>query len=251
MNDIFALKAADLPPVLSILSIMTGYCIYWFIAHSQKVKNYIFNTYSDQDDAWVAWIFFRKMTGAFWIGLVPAILAFTFLPYSLQDYGINFENLKQTILFILPVALSMIFLNFKVSNNKKNLDFYPEMRVEKWTTSKFCINAIGWLSYLFAYEFMCRGVLLFTCYHAFGFWPALAINLCFYVCTHIAKGLTETIGTYPYGIVLCFVTIFTGNIWFAFITHSVLALSNDVYAIYHSPERGFVGKKDFSKKQII
>lgn len=94
--------------------------------------------------------------------------------------------------------------------------------------------------YLFSYELMYRGLLLMVCYHSFGFWPAVAINLCFYSATHIAKGLNETIGTFPYGLLLCYVTISTGSIAVAFVTHLILALTNDYFSVYHNPEMKYV-----------
>ena len=85
-----------------------------------------------------------------------------------------------------------------------------------------------------------RGLLLVTCYHTFGFWPAVAVNLSFYSATHIAKGLSETVGTFPYGLILCFVTISTGSIAVAFVTHLILALSNDFFSIRYNPNMKYV-----------
>ncbi|MCX6297031.1 MAG: CPBP family intramembrane metalloprotease [Bacteroidetes bacterium] len=114
------------------------------------------------------------------------------------------------------------------------------MRLKEWNKKRISINILAWASYLFAYEFMFRGILLITCYHSFGFWPAVAINLSLYSATHIPKGLTETIGAIPYGLLLCFITISTGSIAVSFLTHLALALSNDYFSVYHSKEMKFV-----------
>jgi membrane protease YdiL (CAAX protease family) len=81
--------------------------------------------------------------------------------------------------------------------------------------------------------------LLFLCYYSLGFWPAVAVNIALYATTHIPKGAGETIGTFPYGLLLCYVTISTGSILVAFTTHFVMALSNDIFSIYHSKEMTF------------
>ena len=98
------------------------------------------------------------------------------------------------------------------------------------------VNALAWTAYMIGYEFMYRGILLTVCVDAFGFWPAVAVNLSFYSATHIAKGKTETIGTFPCGLVLCLITVYTGSIGTALLTHLTLALTNDYYSIHHNPE---------------
>ncbi|GAI37228.1 unnamed protein product, partial [marine sediment metagenome] len=72
--------------------------------------------------------------------------------------------------------------------------------------------------------------------HVIGVWPAIAVNTSIYACTHIPKGFKEAIGAIPFGIILCIITLITGNIWVAFFIHVLLALSNDYFALYHNPE---------------
>jgi membrane protease YdiL (CAAX protease family) len=133
----------------------------------------------------------------------------------------------------------ILLLNFFASNKPDRLKDYPQIRVSKWTTRLLLINLGLWTAYLIAYEFLFRGVLLFVCYHSLGFWPAAAINIALYATTHIPKGGGETFGTFPYGLVLCFATISTGSIFVAFFTHLVMAISNDIFSIYHSKEMKF------------
>jgi len=43
----------------------------------------------------------------------------------------------------------------------KNLVNYPQIRAKVWTSKMVYMNALGWFLYLFGYEFLFRGVLLF------------------------------------------------------------------------------------------
>jgi membrane protease YdiL (CAAX protease family) len=81
---------------------------------------------------------------------------------------------------------------------------------------------------------------LFSCYSAFGFWPATAINVGLYAVTHIPKGPEETAGTFPFGLLLCYVTLATESLFAAIVTHLIMALSNDLFSIYHSKEMKFL-----------
>ena len=97
-------------------------------------------------------------------------------------------------------------------------------------------NALGWAAYLFGYEILFRGILLFPLVAEFGVWPAIAVNIALYSSTHIPKGLDETIGAIPLGIVLCVLTLLTGTIWIAFFVHLAMALTNSFTALKHHPE---------------
>ena len=68
------------------------------------------------------------------------------------------------------------------------------------------LNLLGWAIYLFGYEFLFRGILLFPLAETVGVWPAIAVNIALYSATHIPKGLDETLGAIPLGLVLCWLT---------------------------------------------
>ena len=54
-------------------------------------------------------------------------------------------------------------------------------------------EGLGWFIYLFGYELLFRGILLFPLVAAIGVWPAIGVNIALYSATHIPKGVEETI----------------------------------------------------------
>jgi membrane protease YdiL (CAAX protease family) len=92
------------------------------------------------------------------------------------------------------------------------------------------------MTYLFAYEFLFRGLLLFFCIEELGVVLALIVNIFLYSLVHIPKGRKETIGAIPMGIILCILTIHSGTIWMAFWIHCSLALSNEWLSIKYHPD---------------
>jgi membrane protease YdiL (CAAX protease family) len=122
------------------------------------------------------------------------------------------------------------------AKKEKNLVNYPQIRAKVWSKKLKTRNAIGWAAYLFGYEMLFRGVLLFPLYHEFGIWPAIAVNIALYSATHIPKGLDETIGAIPLGLVLCILTLLTGTIWIAFILHVIMAWTNTFTALKFNPD---------------
>lgn len=235
MNNFYDWKPEYTNVFVSVISVSIGFATYWFLSLSEKIKALFFKKFTG-DNAWVAYIFYQKMMGVLFMGVIPGIFLLSFSDYTLAGLGMNLGNFKESLVYISGVGTFVFIVNYFVSKNPFNLSMYPQMRIKEWTKKTIVINSIGWAAYLFMYEFMYRGLLLVVCYDSFGFWPAVAINLSFYSATHIAKGLGETIGTFPYGLLLCFVTISTGSLAFAFISHLILALTNDYFSVHHNPE---------------
>lgn len=238
MNNFYDWKPEYMNAFVTILSVSIGFIIYWFLALSPVLKQMFFKRYQGSD-AWVTYIAFQKMLGALFMGVIPGLILLGSSDYTLPELGVKIGNYSESLVYIAAMCSLILIINYFGAKNPLNQAMYPQIRITNWRKRTILINSIGWAIYLFAYEFMCRGLLLIVCYNSFGFWPAVAINLCFYSATHIPKGLGETIGTFPYGLLLCFATISTGSIAVAFITHLALALSNDYFSIYHNPEMKF------------
>jgi membrane protease YdiL (CAAX protease family) len=234
----FSWKPNTLNSVLPIVLSLVFFIVYWFIAQSDKIKTRFYKKYPF-DRASVKHIFFTKYIGFFSMGLAPTIVCLIFLPeYKLSDYG--FCVIPKTSLFsllwIFILCVLVVPLAYFSAKKPKNLINYPQIRAKTWTRSTVLINMLGWTIYLFGYEFLFRGTLLFPLVKTLGIWPAIAINTALYSATHIPKGLDETIGAIPLGIVLCILTLLSGTIWIAFIVHVAMALTNSFTALYFHPE---------------
>lgn len=225
-------------PVIAIISAAIGFACYWFIALSGKIRKLIFEKFSTEK-AWITFVSFQKMTGVLFLGILPGLVLLANSDYTFSQLGMNLGHLDDSLMYTGIMGLLILILNYFASKNPFGLSMYPQMRIKSWTSGPILINTLSWTAYLLAYEFMFRGILLIVCYDAFGFWPAVAINLSFYSATHIPKGLAETVAAFPYGLILCFITISTGSVAVSFLTHLILALSNDYFSVYHSTEMEF------------
>ena len=137
----------------------------------------------------------------------------------------------------------MTLINYLNRKNSDNIKLYPQIREKKWTIKLVIISALGWILYLFAYEFMLRGFLLFSCFYAFGIWPAIIINIGIYSLVHVSKGMKEAIGAIPLGLILCLLTLKSGSIFTAFIIHITMALSNEWLTLSIHPDINLIRKK--------
>ena len=237
-------NSIDFRICLPILLTLVFFSTYWFVSKSERIKNKFYSKY-DFDNASVKHIFFTKYFGFFSMGVIPTIVCTSFLPnITIENLGFTFiyDTTLFSLLWILGLSALVIPLVYFSAKKDKNLINYPQIRAKKWTIRTVLINALGWFLYLFGYEFLFRGVLLIPLIEPLGMWPAIAINTALYSATHIPKGLDETIGAIPLGIVLCLLTISSGTIWIAFIVHVVMAWTNTFTALKYNPEMQFIKK---------
>lgn len=220
-------QARDKDTFLPIFLALLSFEFYWFTAKSRKIKDYFYKKYNF-DQASANHITSLRIFGFVSIGLVTGILSLIFIPdYSLADYGLIYK--PETVVFSVfwAVGLIMLIIPLAYFNAKKprNLVKYPEIRAKIWNRKIVVMNAMGWAMYLFAYEFLFRGVLLFPLAKHLGAWTAVAINIAMYSANHIAKGSDETFGAIMLGFVLCLLALKSGTIWTAYFVHITLALT--------------------------
>jgi membrane protease YdiL (CAAX protease family) len=86
---------------------------------------------------------------------------------------------------------------------------------------------------LFSYEFFFRGVLLFTFLEHNNLCLAITFATIAYLVIHLFDSKKEIIGTIPFGIILCVVTILTKSIWYAFVMHLALSAVYEISIFYY------------------
>lgn len=231
-------KDTFLPIFLALLSFET----YWFTAKSKKVKAFFYDN-NNFDQASANHITSLRIFGFVTMGIVTGILSQIFIPdYSLADYGLTYKPETALFSFLWAVMLIVIIIPLAYINARKpqNLLKYPEIRARIWTRKTALMNALGWAMYLFAYEFLFRGVLLIPLAKHLGVWTAIAINIALYSANHIAKGIEETLGAIMLGFVLCLLTLESGTIWIAYLVHVSLAWTYSFTAMKYNPEMRYV-----------
>lgn len=181
----------------------------------------------------------RKLGGAFILGIIPAILAMVFFQVTPQQMGFTLGDLSVTWPWISGASLLLVLLNFFNTKSEDLRAIYPELRLKSWAMPELSIAITGWIVYLAAYEYLFRGLLLSSCYQAFGLWPAVTINLALYAALHLPKGMKEAIATIPFGALVIYLTLESGSILPAIFLHSLQAVTCELFCIYRNPEMEF------------
>jgi len=184
-------------------------------------------------------VLLQRITGIFLYGFVPVAIIIYVFKNPTSSYGFEMKNSLITGITVLLLLFVVVPLSLFTSRSPGNLAFYPQIREKEWDLPLLIVSALSWIAYLLAYEFMYRGFLLFSCYHAFGTWPAIIINTSLYSLTHLVKNQREGVGAFFIGIILCCLVLYIGSLWVAFYVHVIMAISNEWFSIRAHPDMNF------------
>jgi membrane protease YdiL (CAAX protease family) len=179
------------------------------------------------------------------LGIIPGLFYYFFLNQDFGKFGFSFDKFRsnyQIIFLLMLIIAAILFVNQKINRQNNSL----QTEITKWNLSLFLFNAFGWIIYLFGYEFLFRGILLFECYSSFGFWPAIVINIAIYSAIHMVNGKTQTIGALIFGGIACYLTLSRGTILIPIIMHVSLSVFSDYFSIRYNTNLSFV-KQKYSK----
>jgi membrane protease YdiL (CAAX protease family) len=229
------LAYGELGFVIAVSWCAIGFTAYYFLSRSKTFVNRIgilVKTFDSQGNQ----VILQRMLGLIFLGIVSSLIILGIPGMALKDYGLSFSfsALPPWWSFLLiPLILG---LGSITAGSSRNLAMYPQIRLKNWTPRPLLISAISWILFLIGYEFLFRGFLLNASLDLMNPLPAFALNVALYALAHAYKGPGETYGSIPVGIVLCYLTLITGNIWCAVILHSIMALSNEWLSIRAHPE---------------
>lgn len=220
---------------LTILFTHLAFLAWWLVGQSsfllqQQVQKY------GPDRGQANTVYLKRLVGMLGFGLIPAIILFSTQAVSWSDYGVKAQLSPAAVYWIIGLSAIIIPLVGKATKKQESLAQYPEIRKATWSPRLLIWSALTWMGYLFAYELMFRGFLLFACARAFGPWSAIVINTVIYSLVHVPKNAREGIGAMPLGILLCLITFQTGTIWVAVVVHWIMALANEWFSLKYHPE---------------
>ena len=110
MNHFYQWKPEYTVPFICIISVSIGFPIGWFLAYSNKVKKIFFSN-PDTHKAWINFVFFQKMIGALFMGIIPLLIVLGYTPFTISDLGININNFSESLLYISLLGLMILIIN--------------------------------------------------------------------------------------------------------------------------------------------
>lgn len=214
---------------------VVGFVSYYFLSKNRTFRQRSANLFKILDGQGNQ-VMLQRMAGLLFLGLLTALIILSLPDATLKEYGLSFHFQSAPpwwYWLLIPLIISLAYIT---GQNETSLEQYPQIRTRLWTPRLVLLNGVSWLLFLVGYEFMFRGFLLHASLGSLEPVPAVALNCALYSFAHLYKGSLETLGAIPAGIVFCYITIVTGNIWCAVLIHSVMALSNEWFALRAHPD---------------
>jgi membrane protease YdiL (CAAX protease family) len=219
---------------LSLASVAIAFAAYHFLNHNDRVRTWI-SVRAGEALAPVQVIVFQRLSGLVILGLIPLAVALAATGQGLSYFGLNFAKMGQVLIWTLGASVILLPMGYVNARRPDNQAMYPQMRLSEWPVGLLLRSNLTWVLYLLGYEILFRGILFFPILDHYGLVVAISVNAAIYSLAHIPKGLKETIGAIPFGIIVCLAAWKTGNIWFPFLVHCVMALSNEWFSIFLNP----------------
>lgn len=221
--------------IMSVSAVALFFFLYYFLARRKVPGNLIRRFFPSLFQEETLAFFSEKLTGIIFTGILPFVLFRIVMGVRLTGYN-SFPPAGNTIWYIVAgLALVTAVTSFISSGGAAVRERSPELRSNVWYPRHVLLAGLGWLFYIFGYEYFFRGILWFLCLDAFGFLPALVINLVLYAAVHVPKGRFMTIGSVPMGVILCLLSYHTGSFHAAFIIHAVMAVTTEIASAWKNP----------------
>lgn len=225
-NLINIVRELDRKVVTIFLSVAVLQTISYYVTSRRFFRiNFFSQLQSNPDVFLIEYIYW--FVGDFITFFILAILIIKFfLKESIKDYGLRWGEHKIgfTISFIfLAVMLPLIWF---FSATPAFVEKYPHLLSARSDWGEFSIYEMGMIVYMFSWEFIWRGFMLFGLKEKFGYYAVL-IQMIPFVILHNGKPIAETLGAIAGGIALGILAFRTNSFFYGLITHMGVMFSID------------------------
>jgi len=198
----------------------------WYFTSRRFFRINIFPAYQDSPDIFLI-EYLYWFIGDFFTYFILSIVVIKFiLKEKLTDYGLTFGDYKTGIRFTLIFLVVMLPLVWFASSSSDFVAKYPHLLSARSNWSEFLIYESGMLIYMFSWEFIWRGFMLFGLKEKFGYYAVL-MQMVPFVILHNGKPAPETFSAIIGGIAVGILALRTNSFIYGVIIHMGIMLSID------------------------
>lgn len=216
----------DKKVIVILLSVAFLQTISWYYTSRRFFRAYLFDYSPSGYDVYLIEYLYWFLSDFLTLFILSSLVIKFVLKENLSDYGIALGDyktgLKISVIF-LAVMLPLIWI---VSSTESFVQKYPHLHNAKESWNVFLIYETGMLIYMFAWEFIWRGFMLFGLKEKFGYYSVLIQTIPF-VILHNGKPELETFGAVFGGIALGILALRTKSIYYCVAVHIGVMISID------------------------
>jgi membrane protease YdiL (CAAX protease family) len=221
------IKSLDRKVLAIFLSVAILQTISFYFTSRRFFRANLFEEFQNYSDPYLV-EYLYWFAGDFLTFFILGIIIIKFvLKEKLSDYGLQLGDVKTGLFFSILFLFVMIILIWFVSATPAFAEKYPHLSSAKSDWNTLFIYEAGMLLYMFAWEFIWRGFMLFGLEKRFGVYAVL-MQMIPFVILHNGKPFLETFGAIFGGIALGILALRTRSIYYCVLTHIGVMFSIDV-----------------------
>ncbi len=212
--------------VVIFLSVAVLQTISWYITSRRFFRVNILPSYQFEPDIYLIEYLFWFIGDFITFFILPFFIIGVFLKEKITAFGLKLGDWRVGLKISVLLFLLMLPLIWIVSASPSFTAKYPHLLSLREVWSKFFIYEVGMLIYMFAWEFIWRGYMLFGLEEKFGYYSVL-IQMIPFLILHNGKPLPETFGAILGGIALGILAFRTRSFIYGVIVHRGIMFSID------------------------
>lgn len=212
-------KELDKKVVIIFISVGVLQTISYYYTSRRFFRNNFYYTIFSGDELVKLWEYLYWFLGDFFtFFLLPVLIILFLLKNKLPDYGVRFGDIKFGLKLSAIFLVFMIPLLWMVSSTPAFAAKYPHLEQAKFNWSILLVYEMGMFAYMFAWEFIWRGFMLFGLKEKFGYY-AIFMQMIPFVILHNGKPDIETFSAILGGIALGILAFRTRSFIYGVIVH--------------------------------
>ena len=220
------IKRLDRKVVVIFLSVAILQTFSFYFTSRRFFRANLFDQFQNYSDLYLLEYLYWFIGDFFTFFILGVVIIKLGLKEQLRDFGLRFGDLKTGLSFSFLFLFVMIILVWFVSATPAFAEKYPHLSSAKSDWNTLLIYEAGMLLYMFAWEFMWRGFMLFGLEKKFGYYSVLMQMIPFLI-LHNGKPFLETFGAIFGGIALGVLALRTRSIYYCIIVHIGVMYSID------------------------
>lgn len=208
----------DRKVVIIFLSVAVLQTVSYYYSSRRFFRGNLFDSIPAGYDAYLIEFLYWFTSDFITLFVFPVLIIKFIIKENLVDYGISIGDFKTGLKISSIFLLIMLPIIWFVSSTDSFVQKYPHLPSARESWNIFFIYESGMLLYMFAWEFMWRGFMLFGLKEKFGYYAVL-IQMIPFVILHNGKPELETFGAIAGGIALGILALRTKSFYYCVVVH--------------------------------
>jgi hypothetical protein len=220
------IKQLDRKIIAIFLTVAVLQTISWYLTSRRFFRINFFPEYQSHPDIYLIEYLYWFIGDFITYFIISVIIIKFFLKERLKDYGFTWGEHKIGFTVSSIFIIVMLPVIWFFSSTPEFVEKYPHLLSARSNWGEFTIYESGMLIYMFSWEFIWRGFMLFGLKEKFGYY-AILIQMIPFVILHNGKPVAETFGAIAGGIALGILAFRTNSFFYGVITHMGVMFSID------------------------